>query len=364
MKRAVYIFALILGLTLALNSCAHKKRTGNYNISLKIKPENLKGPGDIKEISTIINKRLIEYGIPEKNITISDNNGIINLEVKQADELDRIIKLITAQGELGFWETYELSEVYSSLEKANKKAAELLKDSIIPSDGNKYTKEIEIPADTSSLISKSQVNLKNRNNLNAKEFAAYKKDNPLFAYLQPEIENINGEQQLKKGCVVGSCEIKDTAYVNKILKMPEVKLCFPRYLKLLWDSKAFDNENKFIKLNAIKDSRDGKATLTGDVLTEVSYFKSNTYEISLAVNHEGAMIWKRMTAENLGKCIAIVLDGQVYSCPVVQNEIKEGKSNITGNFTEAEAEDLTTILKAGMLPFRITIIDSKISTIN
>jgi SecD/SecF fusion protein len=156
----------------------------------------------------------------------------------------------------------------------------------------------------------------------------------------------------------------DTATVNKYFAMPQIKAMLPRDLKLMWAVKAFDEAETTYELYAIKaNTRDGKAPLDGSVITDARedfMEQGSSAAVSMAMNGTGARIWARLTADNIGKCIAIVLDGYVYSAPRVNDEITGGRSEITGNFTIQEAMDLANVLKSGKLPAPARIIQDSV----
>ncbi|HIE15538.1 MAG TPA: protein translocase subunit SecD, partial [Bacteroidales bacterium] len=167
-----------------------------------------------------------------------------------------------------------------------------------------------------------------------------------------------------EGAVVGIAHFKDTAKVNKYLNLPQVKAIFPRTLKFAWTVKPLKNTQDYYQLVALKVStRNGQAPLGGDKVTnaraEFSNNKSNA-EVTMTMNGEGAKIWARLTKDNIGKQIAIVLDNYVYSFPVVQSEIRGGRSSITGDFTIEEAKDLANVLKSGKLPAPARIIEESV----
>ena len=194
--------------------------------------------------------------------------------------------------------------------------------------------------------------------LSADQFAL---ENPFYAVLIP---NINQNNQPNQGPVCGFAAVKDTSKINTYLSMPEVQDLLPRDLKLAWTVKPYDAEGNFVQLIALKvTSRDGKAAMSGDVVTdartEFGQFNGSP-EVSMSMSNEGGRVWKRLTGENIGKSVAIVLDNYVYSFPTVQAEISGGRSQITGNFTINEADDLANILKSGKLPAPARIIEEAI----
>ncbi|HTX88978.1 MAG TPA: protein translocase subunit SecF, partial [Bacteroidales bacterium] len=198
----------------------------------------------------------------------------------------------------------------------------------------------------------------------SQSFEEYAKKNPLFAYLNPNIyPDKDGKYVVGQTAMVGQSFIKDTARVNYMLRM--VKSFFPRDLKLAWTVKPPRAEAKdVLQLVALKvTSRDGSPALGGDVITNArqDYDQNGRIEVSMSMNGEGARVWKRLTGENVGKQIAIVMDGYVYSYPNVNGEIPNGMSSITGGtMTVEEAQDLANILKAGKLPAPARIVQEEV----
>jgi len=189
------------------------------------------------------------------------------------------------------------------------------------------------------------------------------KNNPLFAVLAMAIyQNKDGQYQAGSTAMVGRALIKDTSKVNYMLRM--VKHMFPRDLKLVWTVKPRDEAKDVLELVALKvTSRDGSPALGGDVIVSArqDYDQNGRVEVSMSMNSEGARIWKRLTGDNVGKQIAIVLDGYVYSYPNVNGEIPNGMSSITGgSMTVEEAQDLANILKAGKLPAPARIVQEEV----
>ena len=200
-----------------------------------------------------------------------------------------------------------------------------------------------------------------RDRSNTLSFEEFAENNPLYSVLYP---NVDQQNQIQEGPVVGFCATKDTAQLNKYLKDPLVIKFFPVDVKFAYTVKPYDSEGKFVQLVALKvTNRDGIAAMEGDVVTDAnqSFGQYNSSaEVSMSMNQEGAKQWKRLTAENIGRSVAIVLDGYVYSYPTVQSEIAGGRSSITGDFSVNEAKDLANILKSGKLPAPARIIEEAI----
>ena len=295
----------------------------------------------------VLRNRIDRFGVTQPNIQKLGNSGRILVELPGVKEPERVRKLLQGTASLEFWATYDNAEIEGYLSEANATLASLLGD----------TEEIvaeAAPAETDSLLA---AELKQAEKDAAAE-AAFRKENPLFSILQPSGARGNA--------CIGYASYADTAKINKFFAMPQVKQLFPPEFKPMWTvkpSQFIPGDNVF-ELVAIKaTSRDGKAPLDGGVITDARTQYGNTGatpEVSMSMNAEGANIWARMTKDNIGKQIAIVLDGMVYSYPTVQNEISGGSSQITGNFTLEEAEDLANVLKSGKLPAPATIIQEQV----
>ena len=329
----------------------------------------------IEQAFEVLRTRIDKFGVTQPNIQRLEGSDRILVELPGVKEPDRVRKLLQGTAKLEFWETYENQEVYGFLAEANKilrdmeAGVEEVDTTVLSAglDGDAVEEAVEEAApDTSGLLDGllggaadgdsgvAAVNQANSDDL--------QKENPLFAVLSPAAS----QDGLYRGPVVGYASIKDTAKVNKYLSMDRVQNIFPRDLKFYWTVKSIDPKDpaQVHQLVAIKvTSRDGEPPLDGSAISDANkdfgQFGANP-EVSMLMTPDGANAWKRLTGENVGKSIAIVLDDYVYSFPTVQGEISGGRSSITGNFTIAEAEDLATVLKAGKLPAPAHIVEEAV----
>ena len=300
----------------------------------------------------VLRNRIDRFGVASPNIQRLGNSGRILVELPGVKEPERVRKLLQGTASLEFWTTYENSEVFQYLSEANRVIAEMEKDQ------NAVVAEVETEVASDDLVAElTSV----QDSLSAEELN-YSKNNPLFYVLNPSMYN----GQLMPGPVVGIAHYKDTAKINSWLAMPQIKNILPADMVPMWTVKPSSNDasGSYFELVAIKvNTRDGKAPLDGGVVTDarVAYNSMGGQpEVSMAMNAEGARIWSRLTADNIGKSIAIVLDGMVYSFPRVNTEITGGQSSISGQFTIEEAEDLANVLKSGKLPAPATIIQEQV----
>lgn len=334
---------------------------GTYEMSSKINAQSTdaqvldvirsEAESAIANSFNVLRNRIDRFGVTQPNIQQLGNSGRILVELPGVKEPERVRKLLQGTASLEFWATYDNSEIYPFLEEANHTLAQLLADS---------TDQPEAVEENSSEDILSE-ELQNQEN-DAAEMEAFKKANPLFSALQPA--TFNG--RLANGACIGYANYSDTAKINRWLSMPQVEALFPAEFKAMWTVKpsSFIPGGNTYELVAIKStSRDGKAPLDGGVVTDarVQYGNSGgNPEVSMSMNAEGANIWARMTKDNIGRQIAIVLDGMIYSYPTVNSEITGGSSQITGNFDLQEAEDLANVLKSGKLPAPATIIQEQV----
>ncbi|HRS53481.1 MAG TPA: protein translocase subunit SecDF [Bacteroidales bacterium] len=306
----------------------------------------------------ILRKRIDKFGVTQPNIQKIPATGRILVELPGIKDPERVRKLLQGTAKLEFWTTYDNKEIYPYLEELNKKAYELTtyKDTTKSSADSLNKKENLIAQDTIKQDTIKEIDKK----LSTEEYA---KENPLFVLLAPNInQDENGKYYVGEGPVVGNAAIMDTAKINHILKFGYNKSIFPKELKLLWTVKPFDDKKSRLQLIAIKAPGDGKPPLTGEKVVDArqDFSQDGKNEITMIMNSSGATIWKNLTKNNIGKAIAIVLDDYVYSYPIVQTEIPNGRSSITGNFTLEEAKDLANILKVGKMPAPAKIVEEAV----
>ncbi|MBL7884566.1 MAG: protein translocase subunit SecDF, partial [Bacteroidia bacterium] len=323
--------------------------------------------------------RIDKFGVSTPNIQRLASSGRILIELPGVTDKARVRKLLQGSANLEFWETYDNSEIYPLLETANTRLKEILtpiEDSTSNGDATitttiktDSTTAVNKDTTTTSLASQLGTDTKDTTNklgeTSADTLAKMRKENPLFALLSAAVgRNEQGQPVLGQGPVVGYALVKDTGKINAFFNNPKIKSVFPPKSKFLWSFKAIDKEETTLQLIAIRStSRDGKAPLSGDIISDArKQFEqgSGSPSISMSMKTDAANIWKRLTKENIGKSIAIVLDNSVYSFPTVQGEIAGGSSSITGNFTIQEADDLVNILKAGKLPAPAKIVEETV----
>ena len=318
----------------------------------------------------ILRSRIDRFGVTQPNIQRLETAGRILVELPGIKDPERARKLLQSTAQLEFWETYEYSELFQSLENVNTylretnvvDSTEILENS---EDSNIETGEsnedISDLIDDDNLLAVLETDSLSTDSADQLSFEEFAQNNPLYAVLYP---NVNQQNQIQPGPVVGFCAVKDTSELNNYLSDPAVMKFFPVDVKFAYTVKPYDTEERFIQLVALRvTNRDGKAAMDGDVVTDASQAfgqYNSSAEVSMSMNQEGAKQWKRLTAENIGKSIAIVLDGFVYSYPTVQSEISGGRSSISGDFSVNEAKDLANILKSGKLPAPARIIEEAI----
>ncbi len=317
--------------------------------------------GAINNSFNVLRTRIDRFGVVQPNIQKLSQRGRILIELPGIKEPERVRKLLQGSANLEFWETYEFADILPQIAQIN---AEYAKANVAEATEEAPKEEVkeEVKADdVASLV--ENLGTDSLSELSAEQAAAaekYKKENPLFAILNPSINNAG---QAFRGPVVGMVHYTDTARVNAMLTSNIAKQVLPRDLRLKWTVKAIDEAGSYYQLVALKAQRDGRASLEGDVITDAraDFSQLSAYaNVSMSMNAEGAKAWQRITRDNIGKSVAIVLDGYVYSFPTVQGEIAGGNSQITGNFTVEEAKDLANTLKSGKMPAPARIIQEDV----
>jgi SecD/SecF fusion protein len=323
----------------------------------------------------ILRTRIDRFGVAQPNIQKLQTSGRILVELPGIKEKDRVRRLLQGTARLEFWETYDFSELYPFFAEANERLRQTASGPapVVTEQTEIQPEEPAVAdeADLDELLSEDPLQDEDLLDLlgtDIDEQIAIDEDmarqNPLFAVLNMNIvvDPQTGQPFLGGGPMVGSAAIADTARVNNMLRQPNVRSLFPREMRLLWTVKPQGRTDNVLQLIAIKVPTRGQPPLTGDVIVDARQDFSQTggAEVTMAMNSEGAREWRRLTAANIGRSIAIVLDDYVYSFPTVQSEISGGRSSITGNFTVAEAQDLANILRAGSLPAPARIVEEAI----
>jgi SecD/SecF fusion protein len=305
----------------------------------------------------ILRARIDKFGVTQPNIQKLEGSGRILVELPGVDNPARVRKLLQGSAKLEFYETFDNPEAFKSISSANevlKKAAALQ----LPASDSSSNNTDSASSALAGLGSGAKTEAKADTTKSAeKSYEEFAKENPLFALLQPYADDKG--MLVPKGSACGTALVKDTAKINAMLNRPEVKMALPGNIKFAWEYKGIGENQQGVILHALKTSRDGSASLTGDKVTDAKRDISQTgsVEISMSMNAEGAKIWKNLTRNNIGHSIAIVLDDVVYSSPNVQGEIPNGRSSITGSYSNEEAGDLANILKSGKLPAPTRIVE-------
>ena len=318
----------------------------------------------ISNAFNILRTRIDRFGVVQPNITQLATRGRILIELPGQDDPQRVRELLQGTANLEFWETYENSEVIGYLSQANN----ILRD-IQAITQKSDSARTSISIDTASAdTTKKEQSLEELIGKDSTQAAAVNREefnlqNPLFGILNPRVTE---QGQPLPSSMVGLAAGIDTAKVNGYLKMSRIKSLFPRDLRFHWSQNPYkyDPTKTMYELHAIKiTTRDGRAPLTGDVITGArpsSGVTGSEVKVDFAMNAEGAKTWARMTRENVDRCIVVLLDGYVRSYPRVINEITGGNTEVTGDFTIDEATDLANILKSGKMPAPARIVSDTI----
>ncbi len=320
----------------------------------------------------ILRNRIDRFGVAQPNIQKLAGSNRILVELPGVKEPERVRRLLQGTAKLEFWETFEYSEVHNYFVQANELLRGIQEPTpeptvdetklVTPTEASDPSLKTSTPSEeVDSLKALLKTDDAESQELSRDEFI---KQNPLFAFLQPSIFNDgSGQAVFGRGPTVGFSALQDTARVSKMLKTATERGVFPRNLRLKWNFKP-EKDSGALGLVAIKvTTREGIAPLSGAAIVNARQdFNPTTgsVEVTMQKNAEGANIWRRLTADNINKSIAIVLDDFVYSAPNVLGEIPGGRSQITGNFTVEEGQDLANILKAGSLPAPARIVEEAI----
>jgi SecD/SecF fusion protein len=321
--------------------------------------------GAITNAFNILRARIDRFGVTQPNITQLSTKGRILIELPGQTNPKRVRELLSGTANLEFWECYENSEIIGYLSQANNLLKEIRSNTAVITPSTTEQKSAVSTSDTTKkdqtlldLIQKDTTKVAEAST--REEFSL---QNPLFGLLNPRV---NEQGQPLPTSMIGLASLKDTARVNALLKMNQIKALFPRDLKLAWSQNPYkyDPTKTLYELHAIKvTTRDGRPPLDGDVVTSArtsSGITGSEVKVDMSMNGEGAKVWARITRENVGRSVIVLLDGYVRSSATVQGEITGGNTEITGNFTIEEADDLANILKSGKLPAPARIISDTV----
>ena len=296
----------------------------------------------------VLRSRIDHFGVTQPNIMRLPNSHRILVELPGVKEPQRVRDLLQGTASLEFWTTYSANEVLPAMVQADQYLR-----TVVAEEAPATEEATEAETKAEGLI--AEIGEQPAEEEAAQVGRYTREQNPLFAVLDPSFAG---------GAAMGAAYKADMAQVEAYLAMPAVRELFPADIDFKWAVKGDDMMDGRYQLFAIRVARaDGKAPLDGSVITEAREQYSQqgaTAEVSMAMNAEGAQEWARLTGENVNKCIAIVLDGYVYSAPNVINKIEGGTSSITGNFTIQEAQDLANVLSSGKVPAPAKIIQDTV----
>ena len=306
----------------------------------------------------VLRTRIDRFGVVQPNIqSLEDKMGRIMVELPGIKEPERVRKLLQGSANLEFWETYNAKDVAPYLQAADNKLRSILANEAPADSAAVDSTAAPVMAQATSTADSLAAALKGENKAQSVDLAQIKKEHPLLAVLQ-----VNSSGQ---GPVVAYANYKDTADINRYLSMKEIQSELPKDLRLKWGVSAYeyDPKGQTFELYAIRSTeRNGRAPLEGDVVVSAKdeYDQFGKPAVSMSMNTDGSRRWAQLTKQNIGKSIAIVLDGYVYSAPNVNTEITGGNSQITGHFTPEQAKDLANVLKSGKMPAPARIVQEDI----
>ena len=320
----------------------------------------------------VVRNRIDKFGVVQPNIQkLEGQEGRLMVEMPGVREPERVRKLLQGSANLEFWETYNASDVVPYLVQldsrlANGAPAAYAKADSVKTDAAEAEVAAKAEADTAKKEAAPKFELKDTKNQTADAAKAaeknadaqleqLKKQHPLLALLQ----TVQGPSL----STVGYAHERDTAEINKLLYGEDAQKVVPSDMKLLWSAKAVEGTKNIFELHALKvTSSSGRAPLEGDVVVDAKDEFDNFGNpcVSMSMNNKGARLWAQLTKQNVGKAIAIVLDGVVYSAPRVNGEISGGNSQISGNFTIEDTKDLANTLKSGRMPAPARIVQEEV----
>ncbi|MFD1293402.1 protein translocase subunit SecDF [Lutibacter holmesii] len=308
--------------------------------------------GSVNTAFEVLRSRIDKFGVTQPNIQRIGKSGRILIELPGAKDIDRVKKLLQSTAELQFWEVYTNQETTNFFFQANSVVEGLLKQEESTTEETASVKD-----ELNDLLGEVSDSL------------ATKQVNNLFTVLTPSVP----QSQNQVSSVIATAKVVDTAKVNSYLRLKEVRALLSndmKHAKFLWDAKSFvskviatGEDTELIYLYGIKSNREDVAPIEGDVIDDASqeYGQTGKPEVSMTMNATGSRLWGKMTTDNVGKFVAVVLDDNVHTAPSVNTPITTGRTSISGgSMTVSEAQDIANVLKAGKLPAAAHIIQSEV----
>lgn len=312
----------------------------------------------------VLRTRIDRFGVAQPNIQTLEGKGQLGqimVEMPGIKEPERVRKLLQGSANLEFWETYNAGEISAALAtldnrlaQTDKAASDTTATAVAATDTVKAAADTAKTSAEPSLAAFKKDADKKADAAANKELEAFKAQHPLFGVLLQDVVS-------PQNCVIGIAQARDTAAVNRMLQSELARDILPADLRTYWGVKASDMiKGDYYELYALK-ATDGKAAMAGDMVEGArdDYDEFHRPCVSMTMNTEGAREWAVLTRNNIKRCVAIVLDGYVYSAPTVQNETSGGVSSITGNFTTEDTKDLANVLRSGKMPAPAKIVQEE-----
>ncbi len=303
----------------------------------------------------VLRNRIDRFGVVAPNIQKLEKDGRILVELPGVKEPERVRSLLQGAANLEFWETYKYEQVVAQLQsvnsaiatsRANHEAAEEVVAEEVVAE--------EVVAEATDSLSAALESVVAENN-EAAQLEQYRKQNPLFAILI--------QDQFQGSPIIGYAHKNDTAEINSMLASKIAQDILPNNLVTRWTVKGIDEKGTIYQLIALKAGKGGRASMSGDVVVDArddfDKYRGGSV-VHMNMNSQGAKEWEKLTGNNVGNAIAIVLDDQVYSFPNVNGAIAGGSSEISGGFTPEEAKDLANVLKSGKMAAGVNIIQEDV----
>ncbi|MBP3671256.1 MAG: protein translocase subunit SecDF [Bacteroidaceae bacterium] len=306
----------------------------------------------------VLRNRIDRFGVVAPNIQKLEKDGRILVELPGVKEPERVRNLLQGAANLEFWETYKYEEVIAQLQSVNSAIAasranqEAVAEEVAAEEV--VAEEVVAEAATTDSLSAALEDVVAENN-EAAQMEQFRKQNPLFALLI--------QDQFQGSPIIGYAHRNDTAEINSMLASKIAQDILPSNLVTRWTVKAIDEKNTYYQLIALRAGKGGRASMSGDVVVDArddfDKYRGGSV-VHMNMNSQGAKEWEKLTGNNIGNAIAIVLDDQVYSFPNVNGAIAGGSSEISGGFTPEEAKDLANVLKSGKMAAGVDIIQEDV----